>query len=97
MTLVKGLIAVAAIVSAMGASASDQTLSVLDQAMAANQKAKSLGFEWTVTAPAIKKAKAALEAGEDAQALAEKALLLAEASVFQAENETATWEMRVPK
>lgn len=80
-------------ISAVAGSAAE----VLDQALQANERAKSLGFEWTVTGEAIKAAKAAIESGDDSLALAERALFLAQASADQGGREGALWEQRFPK
>ena len=102
MKAIKGLVVTGALVLAATAHAGSHGMSVdamLEKAAAANANAKSLGYEWTITAPAIKNAQKALAAGnaDEAKALAEQALFWAEASVFQGENEGQSWEMRVPR
>ena len=70
--------------------------SVIAKAKTVNAEAKKLSFEWTVTAPAIKKAEKALESGDHAGAMkhAQQALLFAEGSVEQAKREKAMWKQR---
>ncbi|QGG80829.1 hypothetical protein GH975_09705 [Litorivicinus lipolyticus] len=102
MKLVKGWMLAGVMLAAATAQAGSHGMSVdamLEKASAANSKAKAMGYEWTITAPAIKKAQAAKEAGkaDEAKGLASKALYWAEASVFQAENEDQNWKMRVPR
>ena len=67
MKLVKGWMLAGVMLAAATAQAGSHGMSVdamLEKASAANSKAKAMGYEWTITAPAIKKAQAAKEAGK---------------------------------
>ncbi len=63
------------------------------------QQAKEKEHAWIVTSRSIAEAKEALAAGDEATArqAAEKAVMTAEASLKQAEDEALAWQSRVPK
>lgn len=63
------------------------------------QVAAETSYQWTVAENAIKAAKKALEAGNDAEARnqAHRAMDLVEATKLQATLESEAWKMRVPK
>lgn len=67
--------------------------------VAFKQVASETGYQWTVAENAIKAAKKALEAGNDAEARAQahRAMDLVEATQIQANIESENWKMRVPK
>ena len=97
--MIKGLVGAIALSAAFVAQAGGSVESIIDQAIAANKEAKTLGYEWNVTGKAIKAAQAALKAGDSAEAmkLAAHAKYMAEASVYQGNDEANMWQMRVPK
>ena len=63
------------------------------------QVATETGYQWTVAENAIKAAKKALDAGNDAEARAQahRAMDLVEATKTQANIEAETWKLRVPQ
>jgi hypothetical protein len=69
----------------------------LARASAIHQQALAQEHGWSVTEPLIIEARAAIEAGdvEHAQTLADRALLVAEQSLKQAEDEKTAWQARV--
>ncbi|MFK8042627.1 hypothetical protein [Congregibacter sp.] len=69
----------------------------LDRASELHQQALALEHGWSVTEPLIAEARAAMDAGnaDQAQALADRALLVAEQSLKQAEDEKSAWQTRV--
>ena len=95
----KGMISALALGVVLTATASSSVESVIADAVAANKQAKALGHEWNVTGQAIKAAQAALKAGNEAEAmeLAAQAKYMAEASVYQANDEKEAWKLRVPR
>lgn len=97
--MIKGLVSALALTVALGAQAGSSVESLIAEAVEANKQAKALGHEWNVTGKAIKAAEAALKEGktEEAMKLAAHAKYMAEASIFQGEDEARTWEMRVPR
>ncbi|MEE9351837.1 MAG: hypothetical protein V3U78_06220 [Thiotrichaceae bacterium] len=70
--------------TATSVQAGDDLASVLKEAKAANEKAKSLGYEWRDTGKFMKKASEEKDAGK-AMKLAKKALKQAHDAVKQAE------------
>lgn len=97
--MLKGLISAVALTVAFGVQAGASVEATIADAVAANKQAKSLGHEWNVTGKAIKAAQEALKAGnlEEAMKLAAHAKYMAEASIYQADDEAKAWEMRVPR
>ncbi|EAQ98271.2 hypothetical protein [Congregibacter litoralis] len=69
----------------------------LARAMDIHQQALAEEHGWAVTEPLMEEARAALEAGdpEQAQMLADRALLVAEQSLKQAQSEKTAWKTRV--
>lgn len=70
--------------------------SMLERATAIHKQALAQKHGWSVTAPLIAEAQAAISAGDGrAQELAQRALLCAERSLEQAEQEKHIWQSRV--
>ncbi|WOJ97201.1 hypothetical protein R0137_01180 [Congregibacter brevis] len=69
----------------------------LDRASELHRQALALEHGWSVTEPLIAEARAAMDAGNggQAQALADRALLVAQQSLKQAEDEKSAWQTRV--
>ncbi|WP_439102820.1 hypothetical protein [Congregibacter sp.] len=69
----------------------------LARASELHQQALAQEHGWAVTEPLMEEARAAMEAGdsEKAQSLADRALLVAEQSLKQAETEKSVWQTRV--
>jgi hypothetical protein len=78
---------------ALAQSPQDQFKAAYERAEATNKKAGELRNQWTVTANALKAAKAAAGAGdfEKALKLANQADALAQASIAQTERERKLW------
>ena len=89
-----------ALVAPFAVAGNGTTAEHIEAATAAyKQVAKETGYQWTVTVKAIKAAKKALDAGDDAAArkLAHQAMDLVEATRTQAKVESENWKIRVPK
>lgn len=80
--------------AAIAQSPQDQFKAAYEKAEATNKKAGELRNQWTVTANALKGAKAAADAGdfEKATKLANEADALASASIVQSEREKTLWK-----
>ncbi len=80
--------------AAIAQSPQDQFKTAYEKAEATNKKAGELRNQWTVTANALKAAKAAADAGdfEKATKLANEADALASASIAQTEREKTLWK-----
>jgi len=72
---------------------------LINKAEVLRQKAGKAGFEWTTTAPLIRKAKAAVEKGDKKLAitLAEKAIRQGENALIQARHAEKHWRDSVPE
>ena len=95
-------LAVAVVLFGAGqAVAGDPTKAEAESAIAAAEAARAAAaeakYEWTTTGPLIDEAKAALEAGKhaDAVALANKAKMQGDAAVSQARREHEGWKQSV--
>ncbi|HWK01645.1 MAG TPA: hypothetical protein VNR41_13155 [Xanthobacteraceae bacterium] len=79
---------------ALAQSPQDQFKAAYEKAEATNKKAGELRNQWTVTANALKGAKAAADAGDFDKALklANQAEALAQASIAQTEREKTLWK-----
>jgi hypothetical protein len=79
---------------ALAQSPQDQFKAAFAKAEAVNKKAGELRNQWTVTAKALKDAKAAADAGDFDKALklANQAEALAQASIAQTEREKTAWK-----
>lgn len=70
----------------------------IEQARDLHKTSVELGFAWVATGKHLQAAEKALEAGDEAAALAaaEQAVALARASITQAETEAEAWQGRLP-
>lgn len=101
MTVIKSMLATALCCAAPLVFAGNGTTAehISEAEVAFKQVASETGYQWTVAENAIKAAKKALEAGNDAEARAQahRAMDLVEATKIQANIEAETWKLRVPK
>lgn len=101
MTVIKSILATALCCAAPLVFAGNGTTAehISEAEAAFKQVASETGYQWTVAENAIKAAKKALEAGNDAEARAQahRAMDLVEATQIQANIESENWKMRVPK
>jgi hypothetical protein len=79
------------------AAEKDHVLATLQEAEAQHAAALAREHGWSVTEPLMEEAREALARGDVAAAgeLAERALLMAQQSVLQAEREAGDWQGRV--
>ncbi|ACF43105.1 hypothetical protein [Pelodictyon phaeoclathratiforme] len=72
---------------------------LIEQAEAKRKEAAAIGFEWRETASLIKSARAALESGQEAEAVnfAGQALQEGEQALAQGKYMQQNWESLVPK
>jgi hypothetical protein len=87
------VLSVAGFATAALAAPADDFKAAYAKAEAANKQAGALKNQWTTTGAALKKAKAAADAGkfDDAVKLAQQAEALANASIAQAKEQEKLW------
>jgi hypothetical protein len=92
------LISVSMLFSLVATADSAAVKEMIERAESMHERAFELEHAWLPTGPLIAEAEAALAAGDVAvaEALAARALLLAEQSLAQAERERDAWRERVP-